>query len=66
MHLKKLLKSKLRLILKGLAHTKLKKELFDDLDSLCKFEVPEGMVELEYNSLLESTGVKPDGKTKKR
>lgn len=38
----------------NLAKIKLKKELFDKLDELCKFEVPEGMVELEYNSLLQN------------
>lgn len=38
----------------GIAKVKLKKELFDKLDKECNFEVPEGMVELEYNSLVQS------------
>lgn len=38
----------------SLAKVKLKKELFDKLDEVCNFDVPEGMVELEYNSLIQN------------
>jgi len=38
----------------GLAKIKMKKELFDKLDKELKFDVPEGMVELEYNSLIQN------------
>ena len=38
----------------SLAKVKLKKELFDKLDSELNFAVPEGMVDLEYNSLLKN------------
>jgi trigger factor len=38
----------------NLAKIKMKKELFDKLDKEVNFEVPEGMVELEYRSLLQN------------
>jgi trigger factor len=44
-----------------ICRTKLKKDIFDYLDSNCKFEVPESMIQLEYNSIIESA--KKDQKT---
>lgn len=38
----------------GLSKVKLKKELFDKLDKQYNFDVPDGMVDLEYNSLLQN------------
>jgi len=38
----------------GLAKIKLKKELFDKLDKECNFAIPEGMIDLEYSSLLQN------------
>ena len=35
----------------SIARTKVKKELFDILDGKCKFDVPEGMVEAEFNAI---------------
>jgi trigger factor len=48
----------------GLAHTKLKKELFDALEKLVKFDVPEGMLELEYKALAENVGIAAEGGSK--
>lgn len=39
----------------GLARTFMKKELFDKLDKLCGFDVPEGMTSMELNALKEQT-----------
>jgi trigger factor len=38
----------------GLTKIKMKKELFDQLDNEINFDVPDGMVELEYNSLVQN------------
>lgn len=35
----------------GYARNRMKKELFDKLEDLCTFEVPEGMVEAEFRSI---------------
>lgn len=54
----------------GIAKLKLKKDLFDKLNKECNFDVPEGMVDLEYNSLLQgdseevTEGTKEDKKRK--
>ncbi len=40
----------------GISRTKLKKDLFDALDKECKFTVPEGMVTMEYDSIVKSVG----------
>jgi trigger factor len=46
------------------AHTRLKKELFDELDKSCTYDVPEGMVENEFQALwsqaLEEQKQNPD------
>ena len=37
----------------SISDTKLKKELFDAIDSQVKFDVPKSMVDMEYNALVE-------------
>lgn len=49
----------------GLARTNLKKDLFDNLDKNCPFDVPENMVELEFKSLMQ-TVEKAEGNSKKK
>ncbi len=62
--LKEAIEKKLENDFDNLAKVKLKKELFDKLDKECNFDVPEGMVELEYNSILQNDTdeVKPGSK----
>lgn len=48
----------------GIAKVKLKKELFDKLDKECNFEVPEGMVDMEYNSLIQNDADKLEAGSK--
>lgn len=53
----------------GLAKVKMKKDLFDKLNKECNFDVPEGMVELELNSMLQNDNdpdIKPDSKEDKK
>lgn len=64
--LKGMVKSYLENDFANVARVKLKKDLFDSMDKVCKFDVPEGMVELEYKSLLKSTEVKDESDKDKK
>lgn len=48
----------------NITRTKLKKELFDALDKSYKFEVPQGMIDMEINSINET--VARDGEAEKK
>lgn len=62
--LEEAIKSQIEKDFEGLSKTKLKKELFDALDGLCTFDVPEGMLKLEYDALVSSAGINPEGSSK--
>lgn len=52
--LKEVLKGQIEKDCQSVARTKVKKELFDALETLCGFPVPNKMVENEFNTLWES------------
>lgn len=51
--LKELVKSQLDQEYSGMARSQIKKSLFDALEKECKFEIPEGMFKLEFDSIWE-------------
>lgn len=64
--LKEAIENQIKKDFESIKRIKIKKDLFDKMNAACKMEIPEGMFDLEYASVLDSLGIKKDAKIEKK